>query len=259
MLIRRDKPFDYSYNSIVHEDQTGMDFGILKLKKDQEFAEASAKERAILLIQGDVVFEWENKKAIAHRKSFLDQNPWCLHVPSGTAINIKCISGEAELSVSQTDNSVAFDAHLYSDEECQSEQRGKGTMNEMATRIVRTIFDYSNAPYSNLVLGEVINYPGKWSSYPPHHHPQPEIYFYKFSPENGFGFCNLGENVLKVKNNDTVEILNDASHPQVSAPGYAMYYIWVIRHLEGNPYITPTFEPEHLWVMRQDAVIWPTE
>lgn len=259
MLIRRDKPFEPGYNSIVSGDQTGMDFGILKLKKGEEFVDASPKERAFLLIQGDVEFQWGSQKAIAKRQSFFDQNPWCLHVPSGTAITIKCESAEAELSISQTNNDTLFDPHLYTDKECQSEERGKGTMNEMATRIVRTIFDYSNAPYSNMVLGEVINYPGKWSSYPPHHHPQPEIYYYKFQPENGFGFCNLGENVLKVKNDDTVEILNDASHPQVSAPGYAMYYIWVIHHLEGNPYITPTFEPEHLWVMNEDAVIWPAK
>jgi 5-deoxy-glucuronate isomerase len=36
-----------------------------------------------------------------------------------------------------------------------------------------------------------------------------------------------------------------------------MYYLWVIRHLEGNPYIEPTFLPEHLWITKEDAVIWP--
>jgi 5-deoxy-glucuronate isomerase len=129
-------------------------------------------------------------------------------------------------------------------------------MNETSTRIVRTIFDKSISPDSNLVIGEVINTPGKWSSYPPHHHKQPEIYYYKLYPENGYGFAQLGEDVVKVKNNDTVKIVRDESHPQVAAPGYAMYYVWVIRHLDGDPYITPTFEPEHLWVTKNDAVIW---
>lgn len=122
------------------------------------------------------------------------------------------------------------------------------------------MFDYSNVPYSNLVIGEVINFPGKWSSYPPHHHPQPEIYFYKFNPENGYGFTQLSENAEKLKQNDTVKILNDLIHPQTAALGYAMYYIWVIRHLDGNPYASPNypvFEPEHLWVNDKDAKIWP--
>lgn len=46
-------------------------------------------------------------------------------------------------------------------------------------------------------------------------------------------------------------------HPQVSAPGYAMYYIWVIHHLEGNPYIKPDFEEQHLWVEQPGAKYWP--
>lgn len=45
-------------------------------------------------------------------------------------------------------------------------------------------------------------------------------------------------------------------HPQVSAPGYAMYYIWVIRHLKGNPYIKPDFEEQHLWVEQPGAKYW---
>jgi len=36
-----------------------------------------------------------------------------------------------------------------------------------------------------------------------------------------------------------------------------MYYLWVIRHLEGRRYITPTFAPEHGWLMDPKAEIWP--
>ena len=82
-----------------------------------------------------------------------------------------------------------------------------------------------------------------------------------YEPENMKGHATVGDMVFTVRNGDTVKILNDASHPQVAAPGYAMYYIWVIRHLEGNRYGersgTPIFEPEHLWVTEKDAVIWP--
>ena len=117
----------------------------------------------------------------------------------------------------------------------------------------------SNAPYSNLVLGEVIGFPGKWSSYPPHNHPQPEIYYYKFNPENGYGFAELDETVYKTHNNSTVFIVNEETHPQTTAPGYAMWYLWVIRHLDGNPYITPYFIPEHRWVTdpENEKLMWP--
>ncbi|MBR5679025.1 MAG: 5-deoxy-glucuronate isomerase, partial [Clostridia bacterium] len=126
-------------------------------------------------------------------------------------------------------------------------------------RIVRTIFDYSNAPYANLVLGEVIGFPGKWSSYPPHHHPQPEIYYYKTNPSNGFGYGELGEDVVKVQNNDTVFIAPGLTHPHCTAPGYALWYLWAIRHLDGCPYKQPdypVFLPEHLWVMKPESAYW---
>jgi 5-deoxy-glucuronate isomerase len=35
-----------------------------------------------------------------------------------------------------------------------------------------------------------------------------------------------------------------------------MWYIWVIRHLDGNRYVQPTFVSEHAWVQAKDANIW---
>lgn len=263
--ICQDKPFEYGYNSITvmgeAEHDTMMDFGILRLKKDQiEVFFSENKERAFLLIKGEVELEWNGCKRVIKRESCFDFNPWVLHVPKCTEVKIKGISDDSEVNITSTTNDRSFEARLYSPDECASEERGKGTLNECSTRIVRTVFDYSNADYSNLVLGEVIDFPGKWSSYPPHHHPQPEIYFYKFYPENGYGFSQLGDSVEKVKNNYTIKILDDVSHPQVTAPGYAMYYIWVIRHIDGNPYKSPQypiFESEHLWVNDKNAKIWP--
>ena len=130
-------------------------------------------------------------------------------------------------------------------------------MGETSTRICRTVFDFSTAPYANLVVGELINFPGKWSSYPPHYHPQPEIYLYKFDHEQGFGFSEFGEEVYKVRNNDAYIIDKEVTHAQVAAPGYAMYYIWVIRNLENNPFDERIYTPEHKWLLDKNAKIWP--
>jgi 5-deoxy-glucuronate isomerase len=260
MRITPTKQFDYGYNPITrHDDQkirTLMDFGVLILTKDQVEESSEQLERAYLLVEGTAAFEWDGKRVTAQRESYLQENPWCLHVPAGMTVKVTGVTDRTEISITKTVNPNRFAAKMYTPAECRSEKRGQGTMNETSTRIVRTVFDYSNAPYANLVVGEVINFPGRWSSYPPHHHPQPEIYYYKFYPQNGYGFAQLGDNVLKVKDCDTVLIINDESHPQATAPGYAMYYVWVIRHLDGNPYITPTFEPEHLWVTDSAATIW---
>ena len=262
MHIKGPAKYPYGYTEIATMDNTDqnslMDFGILKMKKGDVFSEDQELERAYLLISGDVIFEWDGELRHAQRENCFDYSPWVLHVPKGTKITITA-NGESEITVHRTVNERNFSAKLYTPEECASENRGKGTMREASTRIVRTVFDYSNAPYSNLVVGEVIGFPGKWSSYPPHDHPQPEIYFYRFLPENGYGFAELSEDVVKTHNNSTVFITKGETHPQTTAPGYAMWYLWVIRHLDGNPYITPRFVPEHTWVMDEDAKIWPYE
>ena len=124
-------------------------------------------------------------------------------------------------------------------------------------RYVRTIFDAGNSPpEAGLVLGEVVTFPGGWSSYPPHHHPQPEIYHYRFTAPQGYGHAELGEAVVKVREFDTVCIPAGHDHAQCAAPGYGMYYSWVIRHLPGAPYTAPSFTPEHAWTMSRDARFW---
>jgi len=121
---------------------------------------------------------------------------------------------------------------------------------------VRTIFDFRNRPQARLVLGEVVTLPGRWSSYPPHHHPQPEIYHYRFSQPSGFGFSEAGGGVVRVRHGDTLKIPPGADHAQVAAPGYPMYYLWVIRHLDGNPYRKPEFTESHRWLLDPGVKAW---
>ena len=262
--IRGPQCFDYGYHEITTIDDkihnSLMDFGILKLKEGDVFSEEQQLERAYLLISGEMTFEWENNSVTVNRPNCFDYDPWVLHVANGVKVTFRA-HGDTEIAVQRTENKRSFPSKLYTPEECRSENRGAGTMREASTRIVRTVIDYSNAPYSNLVVGEVIGFPGKWSSYPPHYHPQPEIYFYKFLPENGYGFAELGEDVVKTRQNSTVFITEQETHPQTTAPGYALWYLWIIRHLDGNPYITPTFIDEHLWVTdsEKEADMWPPQ
>jgi 5-deoxy-glucuronate isomerase len=237
-----------------------MDFGHLFLKRGETWESPSGMERAILLALGKVEFSWGRagaaKKALAERKSLFDENPTVLSLPQGSIATVTALSEEAELYLVATDNPRDFDAKLYLPEACFGEERGKGTMKEASTRIVRTTFDDRNATYSNLVIGEVVGAPGRWSSYPPHHHPQPEIYHYRFLPAQGFGLTAIGETPCLLKDKDTILIRDVQDHPQVTAPGYAMWYLWVIRHLDGNRYGTPEFASGHVWVGGKDAEIW---
>ena len=120
-------------------------------------------------------------------------------------------------------------------------------------REIKTFFDYENAPFSNMVLGEVLNFPGRWSSYPPHHHPQPEVYFYRFDHPCGFGAGFANGEIYRTGQNG-LAVINSGFHSQVAAPGYAMCYAWGIRHLDGNPWQkTRIDDPEHAWLWKPDA------
>ena len=252
-------PFELKWLSRMdgaHADML-MDFGVYLMKKGDVWFEDAMLEKAALLVYGEVKFEWAGQEHTEYRKNCFDVPPTAIHADRATNLKITCLSEEAELNILRTNNEREFGAKLYLPADTPDEFRGAGLMRETSTRIVRTIFDYSNAPYANLVLGEVIGFPGKWSSYPPHHHPQPEIYYYKTNPENGFGYGELGDDVVKVQNNDTVFIAPGLTHPHCTAPGYALWYLWAIRHLEGCPYKQPdypVFLKEHLWVMEPDSV-----
>jgi 5-deoxy-glucuronate isomerase len=240
-----------------------MDFGVLVLKEGESFQDNSpTDERVWLLSSGSAEIRWDGGKQAQKisRPNLFDFSPWCLSVPAGSEAAITAGDGGAEFYYCATENGKPFQPRLFTPQECRSEFRGAGTMREASTRIVRTIFDDTNRSESNLVIGEAIGVPGKWSSYPPHHHPQPEIYHYRFLPEQGFGLTLIGDTPLVLHERDTVLIREGEVHPHVTAPGYAMWYLWVIRHIDGAHYgpatNTPVFVEEHKWTTGDESRIW---
>ena len=253
-LIKQKKAFDYGYTSITQRNEseldTGIEFGILKIKAGNSFEEIlnENEECAYLLMSGICLFEYNGITHEAERQDLFTEDPTVLHVSKGTSIKISATT-DVEISINKTNNDVSFEPIVFTKNNMfePSEHRGQGLLDDTSYRIVRTIFDKRNREASNLVIGEVVNTQGRWSSYPPHHHPQPEIYHYRFSKDFGYGHGELGENVYKIHQFDTLKILDEQDHSQCAAPGYHMYYIWTIRHLEGNPYTVPEFTETHDW------------
>jgi len=261
MQIKNKDGFKPGYNAIVEHDGLGsemlMDYGVLKLGPDMKYNDNSALEKVYVLLYGHICVVCDGKKYEVKRESFLNENFWSIDVPSHVGICILGISKDSEIAVVRTENSRKFEPKVHDRDNSIIEIRGEGTMNETGTRTVRTMQDYKLAPESNIMIGEDVHYPGKWAGFPSHSHKQPEIYFYKMYPENGFGLLKLGEEGILLEHNDTVTIAPHLVHPQVAAPGYAMYFLWVIRHLNGDPYLGPDFEEQHLWVEDPGAKYWP--
>lgn len=244
------------------DHETGMDVGLLVLEPGDEYSfDEPEKEVALDLLEGEVAFVWDGQTAEVSRTDCFYQDAYCLHVCRGTKVSIRAKS-HAEVYVQMTDNDRAFDARLYAPAGAKvpcaagimvQHAGDKGELMGCMRREIKTFFDYESAPYSNMVLGEVLNFPGKWSSYPPHHHPQPEVYFYRFDHPQGFG-AGFGNGGIYATHHNGLSVINHGFHSQTAAPGYAMCYMWGIRHLPDDPWRkTRIDDPEHEWLWKADA------
>lgn len=150
-----------------------MDVRVQKLAAGQKIQILEQeKETAVMLLAGKVVFAFEGRLENAGRRSVFQDKPYCLHCCRGKEISVTAVE-DSRVLIQQTKNSGTFDTVFYTPEMCTLQEFGKEQWEGTAHRQVLTVFDYENAPYSNMVMGEVFHKPGCWSSYPPHYHPQP--------------------------------------------------------------------------------------
>ena len=216
--------------------QMMMDILVYQLKKGQTkvFSKPN-KEIAILLLQGSVKFSTDNLSVVGKRKNVFEDGPYVIHVCKDKKIKVTALTN-CEILYQSTTNNKIFKSKIYRPKDILHQVGGQGVLEGTMLRDINTVFDYENAPYSNMVLGEVLTRQGRWCSYVPHHHPQPEVYYYKFLRPEGFGGCFLNENVYYIKDGSCCYINGGSTHVQSTAPGFAMYYAWMIRHLKNNPW-----------------------
>lgn len=259
MLIRNDLTNPGLYQICDGEaDKMFMNIYYLNGEKGKTYTfQYSDEEAAFLLLNGQCHMKTNKNNYSAERKNCFYDSAFCLHVSKNIFVQIEC-DEPCEILIQCKENEKDFEEVWYDENSINDSIFGVKELKETTTRRVTTIIDKDRAPYSNMVLGEVINLPGIWASYPPHHHPQPEVYFYKFDRPQGFGTSFIGEDAYKIYHNSISFIDGGLTHPQNAAPGYAMYYVWMIPHLENNPWIreTITFDPDHEWVSGDNLSIY---
>ncbi|MBQ5991111.1 MAG: 5-deoxy-glucuronate isomerase, partial [Clostridia bacterium] len=172
MYFKKDVTRGYNAYIDADIDDLGMlmDIGLLVLEPGDTYAiEEPEKETAVLLFEGDVTMRWAGKTVEASRPDCFRHEAYCLLCPRRVRIELTAKT-HAELFVQQTDNDRDYEPVLYTPETVQVQHAGaNGELMGCMRREIKTFFDYENAPFSNMVLGEVLNFPGRWSSYPPHH------------------------------------------------------------------------------------------
>ena len=257
-----DKQVKRGYNEYVSLDcnkgeGSWMDVGLLVLEAGDTYTfSESEKEVSWILLKGQATVDFAGQSVKMDRPNPFDYNPFCILLCAGDSCTLTA-HAHSEFYVQKSFNDRKYPAHLYTPDEVDTWRRGSnGELDNCIKRDVRTCYDYDNAPHSNMVLGEVVNLPGKWSSYPPHGHPQPEVYFYHFEKEQGFGAGWVNGEVHELHHNGCA-IITEGTHSQVMAPGYACCYVWGIRHLPGDPWIkTRIDDPVHEWLLDPNAQYW---
>ena len=174
-----------------------MDIRVYRMSKgsEREFCR-DGEETAILLLSGNITFDWEGKQQTVTRQDVFTDGPWALHVCSGVRVKVSAAT-DSEILVQCTKNDKQFDPRLYCPQDAPWKYSCVGKFGNVAKRRVNTIFDHDIAPWSNMVLGEVLNDRGNWSGYLPHRHPQPETYYFRFDRPEGFGASFVGDQVFK--------------------------------------------------------------
>ncbi len=252
-MIRRGAPFADGLTSIITDRPAGpgMGFGILRLRRGEKFPDTAGTERVYMLLSGSVDFRWKGGSFAAARASMVEEAPSSLRIGGAETLEVAALSETAELAVFTASKTSGFPILSIPARNVRTASLSPAKLDGTADRRIRTVIDDANAPGSSLTMGEVVNLPGRWSSFPPHHHSQIELYHYRFFPEGGFGFCGLGDDAFIVRDGDTVVIPPGLTHPQVAAPGCSMIYLWAIRHLDGDRFGPDSriYPPEYGWAL----------
>ena len=225
---------------------------VYRLKKDEEIELIEpGMESAYLILSGNVIVFYKDKSVTMARKSVFEELPTCLHLPKDVSTIIKA-NEDSEILVQSTENDKEFAPRLFTKDDVYKFVSCEGRWEDTATRDVVDIITIKNSPYSNMVMGEVYARQGRWWSYIPHDHPQPEVYYYKFARPEGFGACFIGEKAHTIKDGSAGLFEGGKTHAQVTAPGYPMYCCWMIRHLPGDPWDnTRTDDPRYSWLLEK--------
>lgn len=241
--------------------QPGRDTDLIKLEiADVEAAEtmevSAIDETLVVIFSGLLAIEIDGTSLgeAGGRANVFEGAGDAVYAPPGALIRLRGVA-KAELAIASAPlaDAPAAKARVIRGREQPTVHRGDGNW----SRTVRDILG-PDADAGRLLVGETVNPPGNWSSYPPHKHDQheppreaqlEEAYLFKFDKPSGFGVQILydaeTERATTVHDNDAVAI-KSGYHPVVAAPGYSMYYLWVMAG-HGRQMI-PYLDPRHAWV-----------
>jgi 5-deoxy-glucuronate isomerase len=213
-------------------------------------------ELCLVILSGRWKIKVKGEKAEynCERTSVFEEKAYALYLPRDTGYELVA-EKEGEVAFCESNGSKKGEPVFITPTMVKERHLGRDTFQ-------RTAFDILDETItaSSLLVGETISEPGHWSSYPPHKHdtdnpPQEtaleELYYFRFKPSGGFGFQRIYSedhslNESFMIEDSSVVLIPSGYHPVASAPGYSLYYLWI---LAGKKRILqPFFDPRYKWI-----------
>ncbi len=261
------KPLREGYNEIIapgNADIKLIEFGVLNLRAGSSYTiPAEAKESCGVILSGRCTvkgkgFAYEN---VGGRRSVFDGKATSFYLPAKVGATV---TGTENVSIglARSPSDLKSAAALVTPDMVGIRNVGRHNWR-------RVCHDILPGPFKakHLVVGETFNPPGNWSSVPPHCHEkdnlpveslQEEVYFFKLSPAQGFGLQRMYTDdrsldvCYTIEDNDTV-VLPRGYHPVAAAPGYRLYYLWILAGPRRA--MVPRDDPAHAWLKNCEPIV----
>jgi len=244
-------------------------FGLANLAAEEAWKfDTGPAEWTIVVLSGSVrVFGPEGELArgpIGVRKNVFSGKAAAVYLPPKFKGRIEAATA-AELAVCQAMTQTGGPPKVITPDDVKVKTVGVHNWE----RTVHDIVD-QRTPAARLLVGETFNNTGCWSSYPPHRHDEDrlplevnleEVYFFQVNPQQGFGFQRIYtddrslDEAYAVENGDTV-VLPRGYHPVAAAPGYQVYYLWLMAGT--GRVMCPFDDPQHAWIKGLETVLKET-
>lgn len=232
-------------------------FGMIALASGRTHRlEAGDQETALVLLKGEALVSGGglSRQAIGPRADVFHDKPWTVLLPARNPCEIEA-TADCEIAVCQAPSTRPGAALVIPPDKVKELSLGQPGFQRQARMMVT-----EELPADYLFLGEAIVPPANWASFPPHRHDfddlphevdMEEIYYFRFDRPQGFGIQKIYTDSRSIDETYTVQdhhtvLIPEGYHPVATAPGYSMYYLWVMAGKNRRFLSRP--DPDHGWV-----------
>jgi 5-deoxy-glucuronate isomerase len=234
-----------------------LSFGMIALAAGQAYRlDPCDRETALVLLRGAAEASGGGlaRRIIGPRADLFRDKPWTVLVPARGACDVEA-TADCEIAVCQAPSTRPGAALVIPPEQVKEVSLGKPGFQRRARMMVT---EEVTADY--LFIGEAIVPPANWASFPPHRHDfddlphevdMEEIYYFRFDRPQGFGIQRIYTDNRSIDETYTIQdhhtvLIPEGYHPVATAPGYSMYYLWIMAG-ENRRFLSRP-DPDHRWV-----------